>query len=262
MKLICCNKNNPRIFVYKCPDHKWMGVTLNFAHWKAWKALFWTLLPILLWFPLMRWIIAPRDTVMHVAAAAGLIVYVVLLSVYYYRRAAEEERMPRFTTRKVETPEAIGEVRKIVMDIWPRTFSKILNSEQIDYMLEMMYSPEVIRKELSNGVIWEEIRVDDQPAGYISFSAYQGDIAKLHKIYLLSEFQGMGLGAEVIRYVKKECRKRGFRHLRLNVNKQNLKAFDCYLRNGFRQIESVKADIGNGFVMDDYIMQSELTDEI
>ncbi len=261
MKLICCNRNNPRIFVYKCPSHKWMGVTLNFAHWKAWKALFWTLLPILLWSPLMRRI-APGGVAFHVATVSGVIVYVVLLSVYYYRRAAKEDRMPRFTARKVETPEEIGELRTIVMDIWPQTFSKILNPEQIDYMLEMMYSPEVIRKELSNGVIWEKIQVDDRPAGYISFSPYQGDIAKLHKIYLLSEFQGMGLGAEVIRYIKEECRKRGFKHLRLNVNKQNLKAYDCYLRSGFRQIESVKADIGNGFVMDDYIMQSELTDEI
>ncbi len=262
MKLLCFNKNDPRIFVYKCPAHKWMGVTLNFAHAKAWLALFLTLLPIALWGAAVALLNPHSADWRFTVLVVTMVLYIVALSFYYFYMAAKEEKNARFTTRRVKTPEAFEEVRKIVMEIWPQTFSKILTGEQIDYMLEMMYSPEVFRKELAEGVVWELIQVEGRPAGYVSWSAYRDGGAKLHKIYLLSAFHGMGLGAEVLRYIKAECRKQGFKHLRLNVNKQNLKAYDCYLRNGFRQIESVKADIGNGFVMDDYIMQCELDNEV
>ena len=50
----------------------------------------------------------------------------------------------------------------------------------------------------------------------------------------------------------------GAQFLRLNVNKHNEKAIRAYLRNGFRTVESVKNDIGNGFFMDDYVMEKRL----
>jgi len=58
-----------------------------------------------------------------------------------------------------------------------------------------------------------------------------------------------------LRYVQAECKKLGYTQLRLHVNKQNRKAIDCYLRNGFEQIEAAEFDIGGGFIMDDYILQ-------
>ena len=50
----------------------------------------------------------------------------------------------------------------------------------------------------------------------------------------------------------------GAKYLRLNVNKHNEKAIKAYLRNGFVTVESVKNDIGNGFFMDDFVMQKTL----
>jgi ribosomal protein S18 acetylase RimI-like enzyme len=50
----------------------------------------------------------------------------------------------------------------------------------------------------------------------------------------------------------------GFAKLRLNVNKYNAKAIKAYQRNNFVTVESVKIDIGNGFFMDDFVMEKEL----
>jgi ribosomal protein S18 acetylase RimI-like enzyme len=70
--------------------------------------------------------------------------------------------------------------------------------------------------------------------------------------------QGCGLGSRLLQHVEGEVRTGGARRLILSVNKCNTKAITAYKRNGFVIVESVVTDIGNGFVMDDYIMAKEL----
>ena len=40
-----------------------------------------------------------------------------------------------------------------------------------------------------------------------------------------------------------------------NVNKNNKDAIEKYIHLGFKQIDFVVPDIGNGYVMDDYVME-------
>ena len=103
--------------------------------------------------------------------------------------------------------------------------------------------------------------LDGEDAGYISYGRYADhhpDIVKLHKCYLLEKFQGQGHGSAMLRHAALAARQLGAKYLRLNVNKHNEKAIRAYLRNGFATIESVKNDIGNGFFMDDFVMQKNL----
>jgi ribosomal protein S18 acetylase RimI-like enzyme len=44
----------------------------------------------------------------------------------------------------------------------------------------------------------------------------------------------------------------------LTVNKRNTRAIAAYRRNGFTVLEAVVADIGGGFVMDDFLMSKHL----
>lgn len=126
-------------------------------------------------------------------------------------------------------------------------------------MMKMMYAPEVMEEEMSKGYHFRLLHVDGAPVGYTSWSAYHiPGTAKLHKLYLLSQFHSKGIGARMIADVADEARQRGFKTLRLNVNKHNSRAMRSYLRNGFSQVESVKIDIGNGFFMDDFVMEKPL----
>jgi ribosomal protein S18 acetylase RimI-like enzyme len=52
---------------------------------------------------------------------------------------------------------------------------------------------------------------------------------------------------------------RGCDRLTLAVNKMNRGAIDAYLKHGFRIADAVVKDIGDGFVMDDYIMVKRVT---
>ena len=43
----------------------------------------------------------------------------------------------------------------------------------------------------------------------------------------------------------------------LTVNKYNTDSIKAYEKMGFEKIDSVVMDIGNGYVMDDYVMKKE-----
>ena len=158
----------------------------------------------------------------------------------------------------LDTPESLQIVRDIAHEVWPKTFAPILPPEQIPYMMNMMYAPEVMERELGEGYHFAALLVDGVPSGYISWSPYHGDTAKLHKVYLLTSCHGKGFGRMLLDYASDVCRAAGFKQLRLNVNKHNERAISVYLKNGFETVESVKNDIGSGFYMDDYVMEKRI----
>lgn len=161
---------------------------------------------------------------------------------------------------ELQTPESLQIIREIAADIWPKTFAEILSSEQISYMMDMMYSPEVMEKELSENMHFNLLEIDGEAAGYVVYSAYNEtpETAKLHKLYLKEKFHSCGIGQQMLNYVQESCRTIGFKRIILAVNKQNTRAIKAYKRNGFTTYKAVCNPIGNGFFMDDYLMQKPL----
>jgi GNAT superfamily N-acetyltransferase len=160
---------------------------------------------------------------------------------------AQEEHLP-----------AISELAGV---IWRACYPGIITHAQIDYMLARMYSLDVLRDETrSQGIRYDLLLVDGKPAGFASYGpTAEPGVMKLHKLYLLPEMQGRGLGSRLLQHVECEVRAgRAGRRLILSVNKRNAKAITTYQRNGFVIAESVVTDIGGGFVMDDFIMAKEL----
>ncbi len=152
---------------------------------------------------------------------------------------------------------AISELAGI---IWRACYPGIITGEQIEYMLERMYAIDVMRDEIhSQGIRYDLLLVDDKPAGFASYGpASEPGVMKLHKLYLLPELQGRGLGSRLLQHVEHEVGAGGARRLILSVNRRNTKAIKAYHRNGFVVAAAVVTDIGGGFVMDDYVMAKEL----
>ena len=159
------------------------------------------------------------------------------------------------------TPESLQLIRDVAAEVWPQTFADILSPEQILYMMDMMYAPEVMEKELAGNMHFELLKIDGAPVGYAVYSAYNNSsvTAKLHKLYLKHAFHGMNIGQQMLDHVQEQCRKLGFDEVVLAVNKQNSKAIKAYQRNGFTIYDSVCNPIGNGFFMDDYLMKKAIT---
>jgi diamine N-acetyltransferase len=155
---------------------------------------------------------------------------------------ASEEHLP-----------AISELAGI---IWRACYPAIISDAQIDYMLARMYSPDVLRDEIrSQGIRYHRLLMDERLVGFASYGpTVEPGVMKLHKLYLLPELHGRGLGSRLLQQVEREVRAGGGRRLILSVNTRNAKAIAAYRRNGFVIADSVVTDIGGGFVMDDYIM--------
>ncbi|MGQ0739242.1 MAG: GNAT family N-acetyltransferase [Bacteroidota bacterium] len=147
-------------------------------------------------------------------------------------------------------------IRDLTMKVWPQTYAGILSPEQIDYMLEMIYSEQSLRQQMKEQ--HEFIIVDDgkEAVGFASFSLIDPGVYKLHKLYILPTLQGRGAGKFVIGEIVKAISRKGGRALQLNVNRNN-KAKDFYERLGFVVIREEDIDIGGGYFMNDYVMEKK-----
>ncbi|MDQ0477990.1 GNAT family N-acetyltransferase [Chryseobacterium sp. MDT2-18] len=139
---------------------------------------------------------------------------------------------------------------------WNAAYRNILPQDQIDYMLKEMYSQQEISDQLKNpNYHYYFILNNGSAAGFIGFEFhYEKDTAKLHRIYLLEEFKGKGLGKKAINFLKEKVAETSDRRIILNVNKDN-PAKKIYESQGFSVFAEGIFDIGNGYVMDDYLME-------
>jgi ribosomal protein S18 acetylase RimI-like enzyme len=151
---------------------------------------------------------------------------------------------------------AIAELAAV---IWRSHYPGIISDEQIDYMLARMYDLKTLEDDMTSGIRFDRILAGDKLVGFASYGGHGGEM-KLHKLYILPQWQRRGLGAELIRRAETSARSSGCRSLIVGVNRANRQAISAYKRNGFVVRESVKTDIGNGFVMDDYIMEKRLNE--
>lgn len=167
----------------------------------------------------------------------------------------QEEPMA-VTFRRAEVND-IPLVRRLADEIWHAHYPEIISVEQIDYMLDRMYAPATIERELRDGRVWEVILLDAQAVGFLSYSPAV-PVLKLHKLYVHTGHHGQGLGRAALARVKAAAQAAASSSVCLFVNKRNLKAIRAYERAGFVVAESVVTDFGSGFVMDDYRMSCAL----
>jgi ribosomal protein S18 acetylase RimI-like enzyme len=144
-------------------------------------------------------------------------------------------------------------LRELCLQVWPQTYAAILSPAQIAYMLELMYSPESLTTEMQQGVQFLLCHDDHAAIGFAAFRALTNTTYKLDKLYVLAEHQGKGAGRFIIDHIVAHITQLGAQSLELQVNKHNA-AKQFYERNGFHVAYEKILEIGNGFVMDDFIM--------
>jgi GNAT superfamily N-acetyltransferase len=150
-------------------------------------------------------------------------------------------------------------IQLLVEQIWLPTYQPILTPEQIEYMVELMYSTKTLSSQFTElGHHFLLLYDDVKPIGYASYSSSDTPgIYKLQKIYVHPGYQGQGVGKLFINHVIDAVKAAGGMILELNVNKYN-KARFFYEKQGFTIHEEKDIDIGNGYWMNDYIMRRVL----
>ncbi len=140
--------------------------------------------------------------------------------------------------------------------IWPVAYGEILSKAQLDYMINKFYNETALRELIQKGHVFYLAQDDNN--NYVGFVSYEinsePNKTKIHKIYVLPETQGTGLGRQFFELVKEKAIENNQKAIFLNVNKYN-NAIHFYNKLGFTKVKDEVIDIGNGYVMDDYVME-------
>jgi diamine N-acetyltransferase len=178
--------------------------------------------------------------------------------------------------------ESINTIRSLAEHIWKVSYASILSPDQVIYMLDLFYSEASLQKQMDEGhqfILAKEnsaskgLNTSTEYSGAVGFASYsryerphletgtaphQKNVYRLHKIYIDPSLQGKGIGKLLIGFIINDISLDNATELELNVNRNN-KALDFYQKIGFKIIKEEDIDIGNGYFMNDYVMELALS---
>ena len=152
-----------------------------------------------------------------------------------------------------------GAVAELARAIWLAHYVPIITTAQIDYMLARGYSRDALLRFVTEpGAGLALAQVDGTAVGFAAWYRPEAAVTKLDRLYVLPRHHGAGAGRALIEHVAAAGRGAGCERLTLNVNRNNAKAIRAYERCGFAIRDRGDFPIGDGFVMEDFIMVREL----
>ncbi|RYH74099.1 GNAT family N-acetyltransferase [Flavobacteriaceae bacterium 144Ye] len=155
------------------------------------------------------------------------------------------------------TPNDYKQIADLGFIIWNEHYTPIIGAEQVAYMLEKFQSEKAIQQQVEEGFEYYLITFETVSVGYICVKKKR-DALFLSKIYVLSDYRGKKIGKTAIQFVERRANTLHCNSIELTVNKYNVNSIKAYEKLGFKTIEALVMDIGNGFVMDDYRMVKNL----
>ncbi len=167
--------------------------------------------------------------------------------------------MTRARLKKISKEREYLLVSGLAHEIWREHYSGIVSADQIEYMLEKFQSASAIKSAVSGeGYEYYLIRKTLVPIGYVGIKPYypQGKLF-LSKFYILKEFRGQGYARDVIAELAEIAKDMRLHAIWLTVSKKNASSIAAYEQLGFQKTGDVCNEIGNGFVMDDYVFEKE-----
>jgi diamine N-acetyltransferase len=153
---------------------------------------------------------------------------------------------------KTATIADLETIQQLANEIWHEHYSSIITLEQINYMLKKMYSVESLTQQIQDGCEFVIEYVSEIPTGFLSFSKKNETDFFIHKLYVDVSQHRVGLGKALLDEGLK--RMKHFKKITLTVNRQNFKAINFYFKNGFIIEQVADFDIGNNFLMNDFVM--------
>ena len=154
--------------------------------------------------------------------------------------------------KQIQNEVDIKTLSALAHKIWNAHYPPIIGQKQVDYMLGKMYSVESLNNQIfKEGHHFIAAYYDDKMEGFISYSSKNGEDYIIHKLYVNTEIHRKGTGSALFSIV---FGNRKFETIRLTVNRQNITAINFYFKIGFVIEKIIDIDLGEGFVMNDFVM--------
>ena len=164
-----------------------------------------------------------------------------------------------FKIKKAETDSQIREIADLAKIIWNEHFTPIIGQKQVEYKKEKFQSYPALKEQLADGYEYYQIFDDGEFCGYTGIHPGEDNRLFLSKLYIKKECRGRHLATQAFSFLKTLCRERGYSAIWLTCNKHNDNSLGVYRHLGFETIDTQEADIGGGFIMDDYIMEYKIS---
>lgn len=155
-----------------------------------------------------------------------------------------------------QEPELVETLSRVATQIVREYYDPLLGKAQNDYMLQKFQSVPAITEQLAHGYHYYLVTDGGARLGFLGFYP-RGGALYLSKLYLYQEQRGRGYGRRMLDFLRGQADALGLGAIELNVNKYN-PSIAVYERLGFVRIRDEVNDIGEGYVMDDYVYRLEL----
>ena len=149
-------------------------------------------------------------------------------------------------------------IAQLADTIWRHHYISIISIGQIEYMLDKYNSVQTLEAQHNQGSIFFIITYNSVAVGYVGIKK-EIDYLFLSKLYVLSAYRGKKIGKAAMMHVFDLATSYNLKKIRLNVNKYNTNSILVYEKLGFIKTESLITEIGQGYIMDDYQMEKELS---
>jgi len=161
---------------------------------------------------------------------------------------------------EAQSADEIAAIESLADEIWHEHFTPIIGTAQVEYMLEKFQSRSAIRQQINSGYTYLLLQHEGRYIGYASLLADSNQQAiQLSKFYLLKDQRGQGFGRLLMEHIETISLHQQIHRVWLTVNRHNNGPIAAYKKMGFTQIDEVIQDIGNGYLMDDFIMEKRLS---
>ncbi|GHM98571.1 N-acetyltransferase [Cytophagales bacterium WSM2-2] len=151
-------------------------------------------------------------------------------------------------------------IQQIASDTWYVTYGPLQPREKIEYLYELMYSTSSLTEQFEKK--GHKFILAKDETGYQGYAGYEincegKNATKIHKLYVLPSAQGKGVGKEMMNFISAVAQANKNQTLLLNVYRKN-PAMNFYERIGFKKAAEVNIPVGNGFTMEDFVMEKNL----
>lgn len=155
---------------------------------------------------------------------------------------------------KAQTSNQIQEIASLAQIIWHEHFTPIIGIDQVEYMLDKFQSTGALTSQIESGYEYYQLYDEGDFCGYCGIHPENSKLF-LSKLYLKKEYRGRHLATKAFLFLKNLCLERGLSSIWLTCNKYNENTLSVYKHFGFQIVDTQEADIGNGYIMDDYILE-------
>lgn len=150
------------------------------------------------------------------------------------------------------TEKDIPTIQSLAHAIWQEHYPSIIGQEQVDYMLNKLYSNAALQAQMQDGQSFYLVKHDADICGFIAVSMLQKNHYFIHKFYISTQLHNRGIGSQAFVALRKLFEPES--QFSLQVNRQNHKPINFYFKHGFIIERVADFDIGDGYFMNDFIM--------